>query len=140
MKNSTDIKPTATIWCSSSELDNILFNEEQFACWLHISKKEWPEFEKIVEHLAEQGCSLIYISGGASKLWHDKADDCLIEMKREDVLTAWAEGGLEAAAEEFWDLTWRYHPKRLLAIVDDAQSKEHRLAAEIIAALGKQFA
>ncbi len=130
----------SVIWCSSNELSQRLFDGGTFACWLHICKKEWPEFEDVIRHLVASGCSLIYTSGNEPKLWHDKADDILIELKREDVLTAWSDDidGVPEYAEEFWNITRRYSPNRLFGVVDDSQLEEYRLAAEILSAFGRQ--
>lgn len=127
------------VLCPSRELRALDVSGKEFALWLHFLKGDWPEFEEYLRRVAHGNCTLVYTSGPDSKDWHDRVDDVLIDIEREDVLTAWGEGGISECIEEFSDITRSYCKKVVLVVVDDDSSIEDQLRNQILPELRSQY-
>ena len=115
------------VMCASDALPYVAFRSQQWVCWLHITAQSWSAFDEAVTNLVMGGCSMFYVTGSGSKLWHEKIDDCLIGMEREDVLTAYGEADFPECIEEFEDISRGYYKIRLFASVGDCLADEKRV-------------
>lgn len=93
------------IVCTSNALFPPRTGDKRFACWLHFGVQVWPKLTEVVEHLAENGCSLFHLSGPNAAEIHDRVDDVLVRINKGEILTSWSENSLREAAEVFWDVT-----------------------------------
>jgi len=113
--------------CASEALPYVAFRSQEWVCWLHITAQSWSAFDEAVTNLVMGGCCMFYVTGSGAKLWHDKIDDCLIAMGREDVLTAYGESEFPECTEEFEDISRRYYKIRLFASVGDCLEDERKV-------------